>query len=680
MRLLPLLFLSLHLFGQCICPIKIPIEVVGLDGTSVTVPFDIPLSTDISQQATIVLQIHNLKYETEASLRVNNSQWMPINSATAKLQGLANNYGGIGGGFSTLSVTLTLPGGSLIAGPNLVTFRFNGTDGRTSGFRILAFNIQDLTGTNLIQATRFIADDPAQWQPPLNSPVDIASGKLLFQTASLRTQMTGPVVSIKAHCSDCHTQDGRDLKYFNYSNASIRARSIFHGLSAQQGDQIASYIRSLNTPAPGRPWNPPYQPGPGLDLQPVDNWSAGAGISSVLDSDAAMLKDMFPTGITASSFDPSGNWNTREQRISFQLPDWNMWLPQIHPMDAWPDFVTSKLAKNFVLIRSLLVPGSAAAYTKAGPQIAQWGADETAFMEPKSLAPASTFNQAYNQQLYSTLQWMMVKNWEIQHKFQLEGLANAVFVTPGADARAWYSGIPFMTSPNMLKVSKVVPTGLGNGSLVTRNFLAYVWYHLQLILNSKEKQQHGNTPIDFGYVYGFIHDLSVLSSPPQTALFTFWEINGLQIDNNGRPPNYRPLGNGWNWLDSDISRAVSAGYRNVWAGTSQADKTAIMTGLVTGWLKEVNLFTPSQYHAAGGSFADPNRLPVRGQPDSGNFEDRVWYMIPQFRYFGVPQPLVDKMASWAKTIWPMADWTSAANATCIPDKGDPTFARCSTEQ
>jgi hypothetical protein len=53
---------------------------------------------------------------------------------------------------------------------------------------------------------------------------------------------------------------------------------MFHGLSELQGRQIASYIRTANTPNPGRPWNPPYQPGPSLDAQPVVNWAAGAGV------------------------------------------------------------------------------------------------------------------------------------------------------------------------------------------------------------------------------------------------------------------------------------------------------------------------------------------------------------------------------------------------------------------
>ena len=118
-------------------------------------------------------------------------------------------------------------------------------------------------------------------------------------------------------------------------------RSRFHGLSEQQGQQIASYIRSLPVPSPGRPWNPPYQPGPGLDAQPVVNWAAGAGLAWVLDNDSGTLPFLFgsnmdraiphPQGaaakelewsalvprITREPFRPDGNLNPREIPICY---------------------------------------------------------------------------------------------------------------------------------------------------------------------------------------------------------------------------------------------------------------------------------------------------------------------------------------------------------------------------
>src|SRR5205807_7877060 len=114
-------------------------------------------------------------------------------------------------------------------------------------------------------------------------------------TALLKASSLPGASALRARCSDCHAHDGRDLKYFGFSNASIVARSRFHGLSDLEGRQIASYIRTLPVPSPGRPWNPPYQPGPGLDAQPAATWAAGAGLSWALESDTATLPYIFPS-------------------------------------------------------------------------------------------------------------------------------------------------------------------------------------------------------------------------------------------------------------------------------------------------------------------------------------------------------------------------------------------------
>src|SRR5262249_43231018 len=212
--------------------------------------------------------------------------------------------------------------------------------------RVLAFNLLAADSKPLLAAGLFVQDDPNSWQPPLRDPDSITAGKTLWEGAPLSPGGFKPSPLIRANCSDCHTRDGRDLKYFSFSNASIIARSRFHGLSELQGQQIASYIRSLPVPSPGRPWNPPYQPGPGLDRQPVENWAAGAGLVWALDDDNSTLPFLFGANpqldwsalvprITREPFRPDGNLNVREIPISLQLPDWNHWLPQVHPKDAW---------------------------------------------------------------------------------------------------------------------------------------------------------------------------------------------------------------------------------------------------------------------------------------------------------------------------------------------------------
>jgi hypothetical protein len=62
-----------------------------------------------------------------------------------------------------------------------------------------------------------------------------------------------------------------------------------------------------------------------------------------------------------------------------------------------------------------------------------------------------------------------------------------------------------------------------------------------------------------------------------------------------------------------------------------------------------------------------------------NFEDRVWYMIPQFRYYGVSQTLVNQLAAWAQSIWTSANWSPTTTATCVATGADTFAAQCSTE-
>ena len=227
--------------------VSLPLEMLGANGTTTSASVTIPSGANLSGQLSLWMQIHGLRFDAQASVQVNNSGWMPISTGNVTLLGNAAAYGGIGGGFSTLKMTMNLPAGVIQTGSNTVTFRFNQTDGRVSGFRVLAFNIQASDGSLLIPASTFVYDDPNLWQAPSTNPSDVAAGQTLWHQAPLTIPVfSGGTQPILAHCSDCHAQDGRDLKYFNYSNNSIQARSVFHGLTAQQGNQIASYIRSLN--------------------------------------------------------------------------------------------------------------------------------------------------------------------------------------------------------------------------------------------------------------------------------------------------------------------------------------------------------------------------------------------------------------------------------------------------
>jgi hypothetical protein len=168
-------------------------------------------------------------------------------------------------------------------------------------------------------------------------------GQSLWQGQGILQE--SPIVkhTLRAACASCHASDGRDLQYFNYSNNAIVQRSRFHGLTEEQGQQIAAYLRaSLHDGVPdvkqAAPWNPPYQPGPGLDAKPVYEWAAGAGIDAVLPSAAAFAKafvgqtiDDQPLSLTQAEvdkvMDAGGHIDVRDTPIALELPDWNAWLP-----------------------------------------------------------------------------------------------------------------------------------------------------------------------------------------------------------------------------------------------------------------------------------------------------------------------------------------------------------------
>ena len=343
--------------------VLLPIEVLGADGTTVSRAFTLPAGEAESARS-LWLQIHGLRYADQASVQVNAGAWMPLNNNTVTIAEPGKTYGGIGGGFATLVMTLALPNGTALDGDNTIRFRFNHTDGFVSSYRVLALNFLNAEGKKILPASAFVEDSPETWAPPLPDAASIHAGKELWDTASLASSSLPNSPRIQAHCADCHAQDGRDLKYFNFSNASIISRARFHGLSELQSEQIASYIRSLPLPNPGRPWNPPYQPGPGLDEQPLSNWAAGAGLAQVLDHDTDALPYLIGSHgagqntkgnlsslgalaaqITPDIFRPDGNLNAHEIPIALQLPDWNQWLPRVHPKDAWgPAFSQSEFA------------------------------------------------------------------------------------------------------------------------------------------------------------------------------------------------------------------------------------------------------------------------------------------------------------------------------------------------
>lgn len=294
-----------------------------------------------------------------ATLPDENAPWVDVTDQTVRVEPTALAHGGINGGLVTLGFSVALDDATRArlagaGGKNRIEFRFNGTEGNSNGYRVLDVQLQDESGRNLTPTTHVWQDVSLEKAAGQDRTELAAEGAKLWSGRGLLVK--SPIVprKLRAACNDCHAADGRDLQYFNYSDNSIVQRSRFHGLSTEQGQQIAAYLRSANYAAvphvaAATPWNPPYQPGPGLDARPSVEWAAGAGIDAVLPDGVAFLKEMAgkpqdggELNVTQAeldqTFDATKLLNTREMRVPLQFPDWNSWLPITHPLDIWtPD-------------------------------------------------------------------------------------------------------------------------------------------------------------------------------------------------------------------------------------------------------------------------------------------------------------------------------------------------------
>ncbi len=619
-------------FGGMGKALQLPIEVVGADGTEVAVRIDMPAGAS-GEVRGLWMQIHGLEYDDLASVRVNNASWVNLNNKSVAVAEPGKSYGGIGGGFGTLKLTLELPPGLVVDQANTIRFRFNRTNGVVSGYRVLALNFVTADGRKLLPEGAFSQDDPNQWKPPLPAPLDIATGKSLWEQGKLAANGLAGAPPVRAHCADCHARDGRDLKYFNYSNASIVARSRFHGLSEHEGEQIASYIRSLDFPNPGRPWNPPYQPGLGIDEQPQTSWAAGAGLSAVLDHDADTLKSLAGGKIEPSVFNPDGNLNQREIPIAMQLPDWNHWLPHTHPVDIWGDrFDGSALAQMYTEACGSKAEDVAKFFD-------EWGKARAKFLTPHLAANSKKWTRPLAEEFYAAQLWQLVKTWELTQQYGWEA--------QGSQTRVWPNTMAEQTAPTALNIPDT-SAGMG-GSGLTNEYFSSAWYQLQITVNSGSHKHHGRAPLDWPYLVGHFRDLEQLSGEPEPGRLLVTVIKALQsTDSNIGPEN---VDEGWRperTIDPRIM--VAPEWSKTFSALDAQTRLAITQSLLAAWLDK-NLHYPAGAYFQLGRSASGYLPPADLQGISGG---RAWEEAGAFTAAGVDQRLVAQLQNWGKTYTSLA--------------------------
>ncbi|GAL72368.1 cellulase [Jejuia pallidilutea] len=722
----------------------LPVEVLGPHGTTDSRQFNLP---DASEAGILYLQVNNFTFDGKVEVRLNaETNWTPLSNSNIYSDAQGNAFGKIGGGYSTLKVfaNFIIPTNrrirdALVDGVNTIYFRFNGiNDAKTIGFRILEFNFLKSDGTPLLSSSQFIHQDPSTWGPVYSDQASIDAGEdLWFNKVNIDNPLNP--VPIKAKCASCHSERGEDLKYYNYSNLSIIERSKFHGLTQLEGEQIASYIRSLNTPSPfeARPWNPPYQPGPGLDSKPVTDWSAGAGLEAVLDSDSEMLPYMFPDGTSDAAlegiFDLKGTMNIREMPVAIQFPDWNDWLPEIHPLDmmsasAYQDLITGiggvrfqrpsgtygyqkvkeNLENNGVAayndgvgknLQTILLELGAGAqdflfkdYIDASGGLFWWTIkDSPGIRERPSGMLVETFKK-------NIAKWNSVKHWEIMQRFQIEDVKPVN--VPYAEERQWptTNWSVFAIAPHIV-ADKRGDSRFEGQSANMGYYESTVWYQLQMTLNSGMREPVDVAPVDWSYNFDHVYKASTLASNNKEPLRYIQNfIKGYQQRDNNVFNNGNSLVNNSAWNMREVSPwrlySVASGDTSlhdeldVYEVGLRAKLTSKLLKMFNDkaasldesdwprgndgawWKLETMAYIPSNYST--GTCLFPNADGFCSDIQNANEADAIFTLIPLLQSINVDCVEVERLRVWAKGMWPLGDWDQFIDSSCTLGVNDVT--------
>ncbi len=561
---------------------SLPIEVLGTNGTIRTISLVV---TNGNTADNIWFQVHNLSYEGKMSFKVNGSDWITLTDTNAVYPDRESAMYGMGGISSTLRFHYVIDGDfTVYNGTNNFEFRFNDADAKTIGYRILNFNLRAGT-SNLIHGSQFIVDNPATWTPPSTNALDIADGKDAWMNLTITERGT----NIFAKCTDCHAWDGKDLKYYNYSAKSIIERSIFHSVPANRATNIASYILSLNVPyaTNARPWNPPYQPGPGIDTLPVNQWAAGMGLDWVMENGTNAIAYIFPGGITTNALNLTNIVSARQIPLSIPFSDWNNWLPKIHPLDLNNTFyTTNRFHTIYYDIRagiSNLTGVAAASY---------FNGRKTVWDSAGSITPPGDNADWIRDRRH----WRVVKTWEIMNEFSIQdyGLASdGVFtnMVNGAalNDRRWFHGEVFKLGPHVI-----------NGSVKNDRFYweSAQWYQTQLVLNDANRLGGTIVPIDWGYQHGL--NISAWGNPENFVTYDAMVLNvikALEVGCNGLNMS-KITTHGFNPYKANVNNLEGKLKRQYMDSIDTNLRRAVTAAVGIRWIEAMESYTDTTFAAA----------------------------------------------------------------------------------
>lgn len=609
------------------------LEVIGEPGTVVSSSLYAP-----SGATNLWLHVNGLGYENKAGVRINGGSWITLNNTNCVFDFPGKPLEGMGGPLDTLSFRVS--GISLTGGQtNTVSFRFEESDGFSSGFRVLELNA--LTSAGAFGNARLEPVLPT-WTGGTNTS-DINAGSNLWYTATLKPYWTATNY-INAKCFDCHADTGLDLKYFGFSEHSIVQRAIFHGLSTNEGTQLAAYIRSLPSESHGTPWNPPFQPGPGLSERPVDEWAAGAGLKWVLPDDHKTWAYLLNDAPLSVSF--TNTVNTKNLPVSVPFPDWNEWLPQVHYKDSY--------GTNFqVVINAYNAARNETDISQIPLRFGEIRAKMSDFINDdnnSALLPdgTETLSRWYN----ASQRWLTVKAWEIVRSGELEDKGTNMYSFP-VQSRTWPAADLVFTSAPHFTYKDPRTNYFRNRGTLGWGYRSHQWYWLQLALNDSNHRRGGSSPIDWGYLPAFTSGQGAAGLPFSAQMIT-------AIIKAGEATTYNPTNfdNGFTGFKNVRTEyLIPREGPNMWTGYSPSFRDSVIQTWLTEYKRMIYLVGRDHFRDVTREITGSETNNSPGAPQAEPWINSHAAMTRWFRGNGCSQGILDDMLEIAEYMWPGADWS-----------------------
>lgn len=577
----------------------------------------------------------------------------------------------------------------------------------------------------LVDDNQFSYVDPATFSV---SGGNAATGETLWEAADRNLNPTFRGYVMKASCANCHSEEGRDLRYFNLSPRSIIQRSELHGFTEQEGKHIAAFILANASSNPARPWYSPYQPGPQSDVVSAYDWSGANGPDEILPHEHGMMEQLAANGrtMTYADWDETRQFTLRTTRLAYQfLSIFHLW-PELAPQDRWVGYnCTNGLTKGCLTTSDVYVghqqidedlatycPGAGCAARIASLVSVVSGRRTT---NAKLLSSYRALNgqslcvgmpadpecssrlvtDANREYLFTYIagKWGWWRAWDLAHKYDIEQYGSSWFPRGGPEnARLNPFSASFQYSPNLIvrinssTAGRNIP-GIQDGESGTENVLSVNWYYLSAVeMWQKNKPPNPDfdaiQPFDIGYHYGYyLNFLNPAIRIRQPLAMTAYVLANFVKYNNSSPVDGEVSGWYPNGMQPEIFTKINSA--DAWTIIPVEDRNTLRSSVALNAMRRFTriffgreqngtrtAFTNSDWLALGASNSNYRAtsnivFPSLFDVGGANLASNVAHMISYSSALGADPTWRTETATDAASLWPGPTATLTAGIDAV---------------